>query len=99
VDRFVSRVCKVCKPVTVLSVIVVTTCRLLNKPITNPNGVFSSKTRANLVSEVVTNLDTPQTNYFASSILLLYNGDAAGDGNAAEGNQGWPRTNGDQTGR
>jgi hypothetical protein len=41
VNRSVSRVCKVRKPVTVLSVIVVTTCRLLNKPINNLNGVFS----------------------------------------------------------
>jgi hypothetical protein len=48
VDRFVSRVCKVCKPVTVLSVIVVTIGRLLNKPVTNLNGVFSRKTRYSL---------------------------------------------------
>jgi hypothetical protein len=48
VNRFVSRVCKVRKPVTVLSVIVVTTGKLLNKPITNPNGVFSSETRYNI---------------------------------------------------
>jgi hypothetical protein len=59
VDRFVSRVSKVCKPVTVLSVTVVTTCRLLNKPITNLNGVFSRK-HVTLVSELFTNLNTPR---------------------------------------
>jgi hypothetical protein len=48
VNRFVSRVCKVCKPVTVSSVIVVTIGRLLNKQTTNLNGVFGGKTRYNI---------------------------------------------------
>jgi hypothetical protein len=40
------------KPVTVLSVIVVTTYRLLNKPINNLNCVFSRKTRYNIVTNL-----------------------------------------------
>jgi hypothetical protein len=32
-------------------------------------------------------------------LYFKQNGDAADDGNAAEENQSWPRTNGDQNGR
>jgi hypothetical protein len=50
VNRSVSRDCKVRKPVTVLPVIVVTIGRLLNKPVNNPNAVFSGKTRYNTLT-------------------------------------------------